>query len=108
MGKHRLPNYSRGVRQRLYKLSVDNKWREKHNVQIGDGRDIQGEYTQLLSRSKFCLVAPGDGWSARVEDAALHGCVPVVIMDGVHAVGCEGGRSVRCRSDCGGLCVAGF
>ena len=23
----------------------------------------------------------GDGWSARYEDAALHGCVPVIIMD---------------------------
>ena len=28
----------------------------------------------------------GDGWSARAEDAVLHGCVPVVIMDRVHAV----------------------
>ena len=28
----------------------------------------------------------GDGWSARMEDAMLHGCVPVIIMDGVHAV----------------------
>ncbi len=28
----------------------------------------------------------GDGWSARAEDAVLHGCIPVVIMDNVHAV----------------------
>lgn len=27
----------------------------------------------------------GDGWSSRAEDAILHGCVPVVIMDNVHA-----------------------
>jgi hypothetical protein len=37
-------------------------------------------------KSKFCLVAPGDGWSSRAEDAVLHGCIPVVIMDRVHAV----------------------
>ncbi len=28
----------------------------------------------------------GDGWSPRAEDAVLHGCIPVVIMDNVHAV----------------------
>ena len=32
------------------------------------------------------LLPAGDGWSARAEDAVLHGCVPVVIMDRVHAV----------------------
>lgn len=73
------------MRQRLHKLSKENDWRGKHNVLIGS-RDIQGDYSELLSRSKYCLVAPGDGWSARAEDAILHGCVPVVIMDGVHVV----------------------
>jgi hypothetical protein len=33
-----------------------------------------------------CPYPSGDGWSPRAEDAVLHGCVPVVIMDGVHAV----------------------
>ncbi len=43
--------------------------------------------------SQFTHVSPfpghvhtGDGWSARAEDAVLHGCIPLVIMDGVHAV----------------------
>lgn len=27
----------------------------------------------------------GDGWSGRAEDSILHGCVPVVVMDEVHA-----------------------
>jgi hypothetical protein len=27
----------------------------------------------------------GDGWSARAEDAILHGCVPIILQDGVHA-----------------------
>ena len=29
---------------------------------------------------------PGDGWSPRLEDAVLHGCIPVIIADRVHAV----------------------
>ena len=86
IGKRRQPNYSRGVRQRLYKLARENNWREKHKVMIGDSSDLNIEYSELLSRSKYCLVAPGDGWSARAEDSVLHGCVPVIIMDGVHVV----------------------
>ncbi len=28
-----------------------------------------------------CLqVMMGDGWSARMDDATLHGCIPVIIM----------------------------
>ena len=34
----------------------------------------------------FPCVFTGDGWSSRAEDAILHGCIPVVIMDNVHAV----------------------
>jgi hypothetical protein len=26
----------------------------------------------------------GDGWSPRMEDAILHGCIPVIIQDNVH------------------------
>lgn len=40
----------------------------------------------LTHRSKFCLVLPGDGWSPRAEDAILHGCLPVLVADNVHAV----------------------
>lgn len=29
--------------------------------------------SELLTRSVFCLVAAGDGWSARFDDAMLHG-----------------------------------
>eukprot|EP00955_Chlamydomonas_euryale_P066949 359700-Chlamydomonas_euryale.AAC.1 len=31
-------------------------------------------------------MCSGDGWSSRAEDAVLHGCIPVVVMDRVHAV----------------------
>ncbi|GLI69587.1 hypothetical protein VaNZ11_014246 [Volvox africanus] len=84
VGKSRMPMYSRGVRQKLYRLAIDNKWKEKHNILVGDSRDIQGEYSDLLSRSLFCIVAAGDGWSARMEDAVLHGCIPVIVIDDVH------------------------
>ncbi|KAJ9526662.1 hypothetical protein QJQ45_017584 [Haematococcus lacustris] len=199
VGKHRLPNYSRGIRQAVYKMVQDNNLKEKYNILVGDGGDVPGSYSELLSRSLFCLVgacaaapspsslpptlsvavleaptaswtwtavvpawsptqwrltaqwhwppagngssassdsknqeeerqqqqqqqqqqesghhacsavatapsqpssrgqrlprvwlagrmqvAPGDGYSARMEDAALNGCIPVIIQDGVH------------------------
>ncbi|KAG2494841.1 hypothetical protein HYH03_007081 [Edaphochlamys debaryana] len=84
VGKHRLPQYSRGI----YNMSKDGGWAGKHRFLIGDREDadVAGSYTELLARSVFCLVTGGDGWSARMEDAVLHGCIPVIILDGVHAV----------------------
>ena len=38
-GMGRFPHYSRGIRQRMYMLSNELKWKEKHNVLIGS-RDI--------------------------------------------------------------------
>ncbi|GIL48810.1 hypothetical protein Vafri_5227 [Volvox africanus] len=78
--------YSRCIRQTLYNRSLEENWREKYNVLLGDHATVQGDYSSLLSRSLFCLVAPGDGWSPRLEDAVLHGCIPVIIMDQVQAV----------------------
>ena len=84
VGKARLPHYSRGIRQKLYNLTVTRKWTARYNISIGDELDLPGDYSQELASSKFCLVAPGDGFSARAEDAVLHGCIPLVIMDRVH------------------------
>ena len=50
---------------------------------------IEGDYSELLASSIFCLVVPGDGWTARMDDATLHGCIPVIIMVG-GGVGCSG------------------
>ncbi|GLC34055.1 hypothetical protein PLESTB_000832400 [Pleodorina starrii] len=86
VGLHRKKEYSRGVRQRLFKLAAEGDWFPRYRIAIGAGHMIPGSYSEHLARSKFCLVAPGDGWSARAEDAVLHGCVPLVIMDNVHAV----------------------
>ncbi|KAJ9511254.1 hypothetical protein QJQ45_017152, partial [Haematococcus lacustris] len=86
VGKSRLKWYSRHIRQTLYTLSIKEQWREKYTIMIGDRNDLPPGYSEWLARSKYCLVAPGDGWSGRMEDAILHGCVPVIIMDRVHAV----------------------
>ena len=37
------------------------------------------ECTQLNT----LLTRTGDGWTTRVEDAMLHGCIPVLFMDNV-------------------------
>ncbi|GIL78717.1 hypothetical protein Vretimale_380 [Volvox reticuliferus] len=86
IGAGRRPNYSRGIRQKLVRLSHDGDWATKYKIFIGNGEMIPGSYSEHLARSKFCLVAPGDGWSPRAEDAILHGCIPLVVMDNVHAV----------------------
>eukprot|EP00798_Chlamydomonas_sp_ICE-L_P025771 gene25771-11436_t len=86
VGLHREKWYGRRIRQTLYQLSHGNGWRHKHQIFIGTSANYQGDYGVYLARSKFCLVAPGDGWSSRAEDSILHGCIPLVVMDGVHAV----------------------
>ncbi|KXZ53466.1 hypothetical protein GPECTOR_7g916 [Gonium pectorale] len=86
VGKNRKPGYSRGVRQKVYRMASEGGWAQQHKSLVGDRKEIEGDYSDLLSRSIFCLVAGGDGWSARLEDAVLHGCIPVIIMDRVHAV----------------------
>ena len=40
-------------------------------------------YHFQLSSSVFCGVFPGDGFSARLEDSLLHGCIPVIVQDGI-------------------------
>jgi hypothetical protein len=36
VGKNRLKHYSRGIRQRLYKLALRHGWAEKYAIRIGD------------------------------------------------------------------------
>ena len=38
-------------------------------------------YHKELADSTFCLAFPGDGWSSRVLDGVIHGCVPVIFQD---------------------------
>jgi len=41
------------------------------------------KYYEELASSVFCGVLPGDGWSGRMEDSMLQGCIPVIIQDGI-------------------------
>ncbi|GFH23456.1 uncharacterized protein HaLaN_21070 [Haematococcus lacustris] len=69
-----------------FKLAQEDGWRKKYNIVIGSRDNYPADYSMMLSRSVFCLVVPGDGYATRAEDAILHGCLPLVIMDNVHAV----------------------
>ncbi|KAG2493469.1 hypothetical protein HYH03_008286 [Edaphochlamys debaryana] len=86
VGKHRSPNYSRGIRQKLYSLASTNNWAEKYRIYIGEKNELVGNYGEHLARSIFCAVMPGDGYAMRFEDAVLHGCLPLIIMDHTHAL----------------------
>mmetsp|Transcript_463 Transcript_463/g.1206 ORF Transcript_463/g.1206 Transcript_463/m.1206 type:complete len:785 (+) Transcript_463:202-2556(+) len=69
--------YARGVRHRLWAA-----FNRTQGWMLVGGRG--GRYSQDLSESEFCVVPPGgDGWSSRLDDAVRHGCIPVVVQDGV-------------------------
>jgi hypothetical protein len=53
------------------RLAHEDNWWGKYKIWISERGPEP--YSEMLARSKFCLVAPGDGWSARAEDAILHG-----------------------------------
>ena len=50
----------RGIRQQLFALAQEHDWAGRHAILIGDRDDVAGDYSELLTRSKFCLVAPGE------------------------------------------------
>lgn len=50
VGKHRLPHYSRGIRQSLYRLSLQDNWGQRHKILIGDGQDVPGRTTAWQER----------------------------------------------------------
>lgn len=71
--------YSFGIRQGLYK-----QHRTTPRVVIKEGHEADTEhYFEHMSSAKFCVAAAGFGFSTRAYEAALAGCVPLVMMDGV-------------------------
>ncbi|GJP82280.1 hypothetical protein CLOP_g12515 [Closterium sp. NIES-67] len=81
-------NYSMGIRQRvaLYFASEPNRHGQvgllaQPDVVVQPGPIY--DYAVQLSQSRFCGVLPGDGFSARMEDSLLHGCIPVIVQDGI-------------------------
>eukprot|EP00270_Netrium_digitus_P003079 TRINITY_DN1349_c0_g1_i3.p1 TRINITY_DN1349_c0_g1~~TRINITY_DN1349_c0_g1_i3.p1 ORF type:complete len:608 (+),score=166.57 TRINITY_DN1349_c0_g1_i3:210-1826(+) len=82
-------NYSLRIRQRVaeYFSSVENTLgmkgkKAEAGVIVTNGPS--DKYEEELSMSRFCGVFPGDGFSARMEDSILQGCIPVIIQDGIH------------------------
>lgn len=76
-GPHRNPAYSMGIRQR-----VTAKLRDRRD----EGFFIAGniaDYEAKVAASTFCGVFPGDGWSGGILTYVRHGCIPVIIQDGV-------------------------
>ncbi|KAG0582764.1 hypothetical protein KC19_3G084200 [Ceratodon purpureus] len=81
--------YSMGIRQKLaaeFGSQPDKKGllgrQAADDVVVKAQRSA--EYKVELSKSRFCGVFPGDGWSGRMEDSILNGCIPVIIQDGIH------------------------
>jgi len=40
-------------------------------------------YADQLSKVKFCIAAAGWGWGGRMKAAVTHGCIPLIIQDGI-------------------------
>ncbi|KAL0339629.1 UNVERIFIED_CONTAM: putative glucuronoxylan glucuronosyltransferase F8H [Sesamum radiatum] len=81
--------YSMGIRQKVAEEfgSVPNKEgklgkQHAEDVVVTPIRAV--DYHEELASSIFCGVMPGDGWSGRMEDSILQGCIPVVIQDGIY------------------------
>ena len=68
--------YSMRIRQ---DLSETLRGRESEGIVFTEERS--NEYRTEIADADFCPVAPGDGWSARFEDAVVAGCIPVVLQD---------------------------
>ncbi|CAA6667335.1 unnamed protein product [Spirodela intermedia] len=80
--------YSMGIRQKLGEEfgstpNKEGKLGRQHAPDVVVTPSRASDYYKELSSSVFCGVFPGDGWSGRMEDSILQGCIPVVIQDGI-------------------------
>jgi hypothetical protein len=73
--------FSLGVRQAVAREAEAKDWVVRHNIHVGSKGSAQGGYSDLLARSVFCLVLQGEGFTTRFDDAILHGCIPVVVIN---------------------------
>ncbi|XP_048320595.2 uncharacterized protein LOC107425930 [Ziziphus jujuba] len=81
-------SYSMGIRQKLAEEfgsspNKDGKLGKQHAEDVIVTPIRSKNYHEDLASSTFCGVFPGDGWSGRMEDSVLQGCIPVVIQDGI-------------------------
>jgi hypothetical protein len=82
---HPNDRYSMGIRQKL--AAEFGSQPDKNGMrgrQAADDVVVTGQrspdYQLELSKSRFCGVLPGDGWSGRLEDSIIQGCIPVIIQ----------------------------
>ncbi|PKA53601.1 putative glucuronoxylan glucuronosyltransferase F8H [Apostasia shenzhenica] len=80
--------YSMGIRQKLaaeFGSTPDRKGKlgRQHTSNVIVTPIRSSNYLNDLASSIFCGVLPGDGWSGRMEDSILQGCIPVIIQDGI-------------------------
>ncbi|XP_006651086.2 uncharacterized protein LOC102700608 isoform X1 [Oryza brachyantha] len=80
--------YSMGIRQKLaaeFGSTPDKQGKlgRQHTANVTVTYLRSDKYYEELASSIFCGVLPGDGWSGRMEDGMLQGCIPVVIQDGI-------------------------
>ncbi|XP_041028569.1 uncharacterized protein LOC121268379 isoform X2 [Juglans microcarpa x Juglans regia] len=81
-------SYSMGIRQKIaeeFGSSPDKEGKlgKQHTEDVIVTPLRSENYHEDLAGSVFCGVFPGDGWSGRMEDSILQGCIPVVIQDGI-------------------------
>ncbi|XP_042417435.1 uncharacterized protein LOC122006135 isoform X1 [Zingiber officinale] len=81
--------YSMGIRQKLAEEfgSTPNKagkFGRQHTPNVTVTNMRSSKYYDDVASSIFCGVLPGDGWSGRLEDSILQGCIPVIIQDGIY------------------------
>ena len=74
-----------GIRQKLAKEFGSSPDKEgnlgrQYAEDVTVTLERSSNYFDDLASSIFCGVFPGDGWSGRMEDSVLHGCIPVVIQ----------------------------
>ncbi|XP_073223258.1 uncharacterized protein [Cicer arietinum] len=79
------PLYSMGIRQKLAEEfgsspTKDGKLGKQQAEDVIVTSVSTDDYDLELGNSVFCGVFPGDGWSGRMEDSVLQGCIPVIIQ----------------------------
>lgn len=74
-----------GIRQKVAKEfgsspDKEGKLGKQHAEDVVVTSKRAEDYHLEIASSVFCGVMPGDGWSGRMEDSILQGCIPVVIQ----------------------------
>lgn len=81
-------SYSMGIRQKVAEEfgsspNKEGKLGRQHADDVIVTPLRSQNYHMDLASSIFCGVFPGDGWSGRMEDSVLQGCIPVIVQDGI-------------------------